>query len=82
MRLNPVQFLVANKGDMNPTSETYQQIMQAAACYSEENMIKLMEVCALIDLLVERCMAFMQRCRGRSKKHSLNARRCMAFIEN
>ena len=39
-----MQFLVATKGDQDPTNAEYLQIMQAAAVYSEEKMIKLMEV--------------------------------------
>lgn len=47
VRLSPVQFLVATKGDQDPTNADYLQIMQAAAVYSEEKMIKLMEVSAV-----------------------------------
>ena len=37
-------FQVANKGDLNPTDETYLSIIQAAQVYSEEFMVKLMKV--------------------------------------
>jgi GTPase SAR1 family protein len=47
VRLNPVQFLVANQGDKNPSDETYKQIIEAAKVYSEEKMINLMEVSAM-----------------------------------
>ncbi|CAD7932069.1 unnamed protein product [Amoebophrya sp. A25] len=54
IKLEPVVYLVANKIDKDPQSETYCQIIASAELYSKEKMIRFWQVSALESIRVKK----------------------------
>merc|ERR1719188_386522 len=54
IKLEPVVYLVANKIDKDPQSETFFQIMASAELYSKEKMIRFWQVSAMEFIRVKK----------------------------